>query len=271
MDFGKTLGEAINNKLQSHLSRLPTIVFCDRNDDGKFQRFAGLARVRWELESHHQKTDSYPSILILGLFPLAASVVSSQERGLVALLKWAGIAYLPYGFTSDELIAAADKAVKGGQAPLPPDLLPTNEDILRAIAEVRHWLENRLRNTQGTLIDFRNTLKLGIELHSEHMQPMMAMTEAHRQMLERLWVLTGPIERAPENARLTLKEAVDDFDTCWQRLEVVREQLRLSSAGVRKKLLGEACHEIEHVRSALAVAIDAANRLSKEITMNSGR
>lgn len=268
------LGNALIKALPPDLAHTPCVIFCDRDEHDEFDRFAGLARIRAELEHGRQQSGgAYPPILLLGLSPAAVNGASPQEKELAALLRWPGIAYLPYGFTKEYLIVTARKSIEGAKAPMPPGVLPTPEDILCVASEVRHWLENRLRNTEGALIDCRNAAKGDVRLHPAYLEPMAAISRAHREMLDRLWALEPAAERfAPRIGGLApIKVAIAEFETYWQELEAVRAEIRSRDGKECAELLDKAGQDLKRACSALATAIAATNGLSSEITTMQGR
>lgn len=247
---------------------------CDRDDKGRFVRFAGLAHARNELLAEYYRTAAYPAMLILGLFPLPEDGAggSGMAPELGVLLQWPGIAYLPYGFTKAQLIATARKVVKGAKEPLPPGLLPTVGDVLRLTSEIRHWLENRRRNTEGALMNFESAWRGEKQLHDAYLEPVTAISEDHQVMLDRLWALEVPTARfAPRIGGLApLKAAIADFDTRWQALETARAALRASGAEERPKCLADAVTELRQVIETLSVAIMATLDLDKELRLREG-
>src|SRR5262249_39773387 len=112
------LSDLISKTLAANLQPVPTIVFCDHDENGHFQRLAGLTRARVKLEGIHKQTGVCPSILLLGLFSVGNNH-NRREKEFSSLLQWPGIAYLPYGFTKEELIRAACRAAEGAKTPPP--------------------------------------------------------------------------------------------------------------------------------------------------------
>lgn len=55
--------------------------------------------------------------------------------------------------------------------------------ILRATSEVRHWIENRLRNTDLMLSDFGSVARGSVELHPSYLEPAVDISEEHQAML----------------------------------------------------------------------------------------
>jgi hypothetical protein len=267
------LTHVLVNALQSDSAPPPLIVFCDRDENGTLHRYAGLARVRSKLQDDHQRGSGYPSILLLGLFPAAMGAILPHEKELTELLRWPGIAYLPYGFTTEQLIAMARRVAEGATSPLPPGILATPEDIRRVVAEIRHWLENRLRNTKGALIDFRNAARGVTQLHLAHLEPTAAISQAHRRMLDRLWAFDVAIARFAPNAGglASVKSALGSFESRWQEFEMMRAEIRLGGHKECARPLYKAEQRLELICSALAAAIDATNGLSREMASGERR
>jgi hypothetical protein len=211
--------------------------------------------------------------LMVGLFPPALQNAVPDEKALAALLKWPGFAYLPYGFTKDQLIATARKITEGAKAPLPAGILPTPADVLRVTSEVRHWLKNRLRNTRGMLVDFRNAANGGVQLHPAHLDPLAAITPAHLQMLDGLWTLEVAAEQfaARIGVLRPIRAAIAEFELHWQVLETLRAEIRSGSKKEHAQVLSRVEEKLHHACLALMAAIDATNSLSMEITKREER
>jgi hypothetical protein len=261
------LSDRIAKTLLADLQPVPLIIFCDHDENGHFQRFGGLERAREALERIHTQTGGQPSILMLGLFPLGNGA-NRKEKELMAMLQWPGIRYLPFGFTKDELIFAARSAFEGAKIPPPAALLAKPKDIVRIAREVSHWLENRLRNTEGALIDFRNAASATTSLHPAHLDPMGAISRAHRQVLDRLWALEPAAERlAPRGRGLALlKAGLADFEDRWRELETIRAAIRSAEADARAELLSQGGRKLERVHAALSAAVAATAQLRREMT-----
>ena len=166
-----------------------------------------------------------------------------------------------------ELLFTARSVLEGAKAPLPSALLANRKDIGRIAAEVSHWLENRLRNTEGALMDFRNASSGKTELHPAHLEPMSAISRAHRQMLERLWTLGPAAERlaANGNGLAPVKAALAKFESCWSELEAVRAAMRSTDGKSMGALLREGECTLERARAALANSIAAIVQLRRDM------
>lgn len=220
---------------------------------------------------------SHPTgpILVVGLgtaLQLNPAMSHLQEDKSRILFHWPGIAYLPYCFTKDQLIAAARKVIEGAKEPLPPELLPTVEDVRRLTAEIRHWLENRRRNIEGALKNFEDAAHGETQLHHSYLEPVTAISEEHRAMLERLWVLEVPAAQfAPRIGGLApLKAAVAEFEARWQVLEGARAALGTAGAEEQAGRLSSAVTEFRRVCEALSMAIAATRDLDKELNAQKG-
>jgi hypothetical protein len=261
------LVDALYRALPPDLRR-PQIVLCDRDEHGGFARFAGFGIVRRRFVDASQQDKPCQSTLILGLLAAPVRGRSERENELAELLRWPGAVYLQYGFTTDDLVAAARRALEGSNASWRTGILPSAPNVLRIVLEVGHWLENRLRNTQGTSVDFRNAAISGTPLHPAHLEPMAAISPSHRQMLDQLWELRETAERlAPETGGTTpLKTAITNFEASWETVEVVRAEIRSAGAKECAGLLTKAVLEFERACLALKEAVGLARRLSKEIS-----
>lgn len=284
------LANAIRGIVAKELEDQKTIMICFLNAPmGKHPGFVtGLPGVIESLWQHSRLVPNQPDrcpgipcefawyarpVLILGLGSAWETAISrSRDDERRKLFQWPGIAYLPYGFTKDQLIATARKVVEGAKEPLPPGLLPTVGDVLRLTAEIRHWLENRRRNTEGALINFESAGRGEKQLHDSYLEPVAAISEEHRAMLDRLWALEVPAARfAPRIGGLApLKAAIAEFETRWQALEATRATLRDSGAEERLERLAGAVTELRRVCKALSAAIMATLDLDKELRAREG-
>jgi hypothetical protein len=275
MSVWQLLTDTVARALPPDIATSLRLFHCDRDDKGRFVRFAGLARARNELLVEYYRTGACSAMLILGLFslPEGGAGWSGMAPELGMLLRWPGIAYLPYGFTRDELIATVRKIVEGAKEPLPPGLLPTVGDIMRLTSEVRHWLENRRRNTEGALMNCESAGRGEKRLHDSYLEPVAAISEEHRAMLDRLWMLEAPAARfAPRIGGLApLKAAIAGFETGWQALETTRAVLRTGGAEERPKSLADVVTELRQVIEALSAAIMATRDLDKDIIEQKGK
>jgi hypothetical protein len=269
MSVWQLLSDTITHKLPSEMAGAVRLACCDQDETGMFARFAGLSVARNELLADHYRTGVCTAVIVVGLFPLPEDGPSHSVLAPVigALFQWPGIAYLPYGFTREQLIATVRQVIEGARTPLPQGLLPTVGDVLRLTSEIRHWLENRLRNTECALNDFESARRGEIQLHRTHLESVAAISEEHRAMLDRLWALEVPAGRfAPRTGGLgPMKTAVAEFETRWQALEAARAALRTSGAEGREEHLAEAVTEFKRVRDALSAATMATRKLDNEL------
>lgn len=240
---------------------------CDRDRNGRFKRYGGLAMAREALVHEHYRGQDHRAVLLLGMLPLFTETVA-LTAGVAALTRWAGFAHLPYGFTCDELFATARRAIAGAKAPLPLELLRPIDDILRHTSEVRHWLENRLRNSQGALSNFEKATRGEIRLHSAHLEPVASISEEHRTMLDRLWALDVPAKLyAPHLGGFgPLQTAIEAFETHWQVLEAARAALRATGVKAGEDGMRDMVRHLDQVCGALAAAISATRELDRELT-----
>lgn len=256
----------IESVLQSDFGIALRVSLCDRQADGQYARYAGLTCAWDALVAEHYRTGIHPPMLLVGLFPPPISG-GDLAPGIRAMLGWPGLTCLCYGFTKDELIATALRVAEGAKTPLPAKLMPTVSDVMRLTTDIRHWLKNRLRNTQGALNDFECAKRGEKQLHSSHLDSVAAISGQHSAMLNRLWALEVSVKHfAHHSDGLTpLKTAVADFENCWRALEAVRRALRLNENVRPKEDLAEAVLEYARVRDALQLAIDATCELDSEM------
>jgi hypothetical protein len=277
MMLNKVLADTIIRALPRDLIPAPLIKFSDRTDDGQFQRFAGLAAVAEVIANAHRQQDQqgniYPSVIILGLFPMVTTSSTGKEKELSALLRWPGIEYLQYGFTKEQLIAAAHRAVEGARTPPPADILRranelVRDDLVRLIQDVQHWLKIRRDTTDGALKNFRKAARGTVRLDPEHLKPIVAISEEHQKMLGRLGEREREIQRfSPQSGRLAVMQAaIEQFKERWDRLEEVRAALR--SRGNHRAALRAVIRELESVREPLARAFNMAADLRRELAID---
>ena len=195
---------------------------------------------------------------------------TAPERTSAALLEWRGAKYLRYGFSREELVEAADAAIQGAKEPLPRGLLPAVTDARRrrskGLSEVRHWLENRLRNADGARNALEMELCAAATLHESHLRPVAAMTEAHRNMMERLWALEEPALRmTPQVGGLAaVRCAMDEFERRWRDLEESRTAVRGARSVERRECLAGMLQRQVAVRETLSAAIAAIDDVDGE-------
>lgn len=239
---------------------------CDRDRNGCFNRYGGLTMAREALVREHYRGQNHRAVLLLGMLPLSTESVVLMT-GVTALIGWMGFARLPYGFTCDELISTARRIIAGAKAPLPSELLQPIDDILRHTSEVRHWLENRLRNSQGALSNLEKAARGEIRLHSAHLDPVTSVSEEHRAMLDRLWALDAPANLyAPRMGGFRpLKTTLDEFESHWQALEVARAVVRATGIDCGEDGMRDMVRHLEQVCIALAEAIGATRELDREL------
>ena len=241
---------------------------CDRDEDGTFARFAGLDSARTALLVAEQHSTSRPAVLVLGLLqPPEVGGGSIRERAGAALLQWPGARYLRYGFSREQLLDAANSAIQGAKEPLPSEVLASGGDVRRHMSKIRHWLENRLRNGDGARNALEAELCGGMTLHESHLEPVAAVSDAHRGMVERLWMLERPaVQMAPGVGGLAVvRGAMDEFERRWGKLEEFRAALRGAPSGERRKRLAAMREQQDKVREALSAAIGALDDLDGEL------
>ena len=222
-----------------------------------FNRFAGLKLARAALWKARRDGSPPPALLILGMLPEP----SAPPKGVLdstAVLAWPGARYIQFGSNKEELRSAALAAVKGRRAPLPEGVWPSTCDIRRVLATVRHWLEGRLRTSEGAGLRF--DLALGAApLHRRHLEPIPAMSPEHRDILEGLWAMESP----GVDEFFPLRRAIGAFEDRWEALEACRAQLR-GAGDAQSQALLESTRDAQHASSeALSEAIEAARSLER--------
>lgn len=208
-------------------------------------------------------------VFVLGLGSASQSIISrSTDDKQRALFQWPGIAYLPYGFTQEQLIATARQVVEGAKQPLPAGLLPTVSDVLCRVDAFQHWLEGRQNNAKGSLDIFESVERGEIRLNDSNLEPVTAISEKHRAMLDQLWDLEIPAAWfAPRIGGLApLKNSIAGFETRWQALESARTALRAGGTEERAKGLSNVVLELRLVCEALSAAIMATRDLTTDLT-----
>jgi len=263
--------QCLRNLLAKECPDTSMAVFhCDSGEDGRISRFAGLERARIALAVGDRPVPT----LVVGIFPPPEPSVSADDMPwLGALLAWPGFAYLPYGFSKEELLHAARRIIKGAKEPLPPGLLPERADILRVSSEVRHWLENRRRNVESIREDFVRAAHGEIQLHHSHLDPVMAISEAHQRLLRRLWRLEPAAGRfAPKVGGLApMKVAVDEFTSRWLDLEAERAALKTHGPVNDAERLTDMVAALNAAARAIDKAVEASRMLDAELLASEGK
>ena len=236
------------------------VVFESHLKSSQFRRHDGLIDVQQLFKASHRSARPVP-ILVLGP-DRAAAVKRSPELKL--LLDWPGATYLPYGFSEPELLATVRQiSTAATQIPLPAIESASGESsmnadaALRVMSEVRHWLENRLRNTEGALVDFERAARSELQLHRAYLKPAAAITREHREMLSRLWAADPfyrTTERCPDGLEL-LKLEIAGFQEAWAILETARTALRTTDSPYPRQALNDAVAALARVRDSLTSAV----------------
>ncbi len=264
------LHDVIVGALPVGVSKYVRVFPCDLDGAGTFVRFAGTEIARAALRESDDETDARPAILIVGLFPSPrAGAVSPREQAAAALLEWTGARYLRYGFDRKALREAANAAIRGAEQPPPRVSRTTAEDVRRRISEARHWLENRLRNIDGAQVALDTALRGEAPLHEAHLEPVAAMTNAHGEMMGRLWAFDGPVARlAPEIGGLgAVRDRMNAYERHWDDLERARAALRTAADAKESDRLAAMQERLLAVREALAAAIEAMNVLDGKLSV----
>lgn len=247
---------------------------CNHSEDGLFSLFAGAKAARELLLGEFGKNPPHPAILIVGILPLSKDSTFdclSRDYNFRSLMKWSGSAYLQYGFSKAELNAVIARITEGANKSLPRELLPEPNDLLRLNSEIRHWLENRKRNTVDTLSDFRNSLS-GEVLHPSHLEPVAAITMQHRElMLDRFLAFDVYVQKKSNSSDEfnTVKDAIVRFEAQWQALEVARKKYRseLSKGSNCNEIARIVINKLELACNELEIVIQATRLLDNSLKM----
>lgn len=250
----------------------PEIFFCHRWGAGA--EYAGrLAGFQAALDLLSQ---SPMPVLILGLQSeaIVRSIARAGDELAISLLDtWSGAEYLRYDVSPNELCAATRRVIEGAKQPLPGHLSIRNPaDLLKLSSEIRHWLENRRTNVTGMLDDFRNVLR-GDTISPFHLTPQPAISEAHRKMVNRLWIYE-PIaaKLTPENGGIApLRAAMAEFEQAWSAFEAARVACRdkvklgVDSSEQTRVAITQLETVIETVRKAIEVTRTLDTALQEKI------
>ncbi len=231
------------------------LVDLDHGKRGQLQPFAGAKELRLRMLQRRARSAPAAALLVgLRRWAKIAHDATGQAQVLLSLLAWPGVVYLEFGFSREELVNAARKAVEGAKSPLPAALAWTAEDLHALAAEVRHWAENRQRNLGGAREDFRRAADAGPDLHVSYFEPVDCLSSEHREMIDRLidcerhvaWLGDGQDRRA-------CAAAVAGLEVAWGELE----RARADCSRVREATGGE------QLRPELLRAVDAYQRVCK--------
>ena len=242
------------------------IGFCHWHRDGEFDLWAGFQDALEKLQSSSAKREIPLPMLIFGLHSLEQLKKFPDET---KVLKWPGVQYLRYDADDATLAKAVQRCLQGSTEPVPDCLFVTVGDITLLSSEVRHWLENRLRNTNGALHDFEAAKRGEIRLHPNHLEPVPAISNEHQATLERFCSLEPHVLRlAPEASGLRkFSVAIGNFQSHWQALETAKKALRNApSAEHSGPAVSQMIEAQERSRDALETAIAATRDLDNELT-----
>lgn len=259
------LGTNTESHDTQYIPPLPVIGFCHWHRDGEFDLWAGFQDALETLQVCSAKGESLPPMLIFGLHSPEQLEKFPDE---IRVLKWPGVQYLRYDADDETLAKAVTDCLQGSTEPVPECLFVMVKEITRLNSEIRHWLENRLRNASGALYDFEAAERGEIRLHPNHLEPVLAISSEHQAMLERFCTLEPHVLRlAPQASGLkTFSAAMENFQSHWQALETAKEALR-NAPGV--DLSGSAVSHLikamKRVCNALETAIAATRELDNEL------
>lgn len=245
---------------------------CDSGVGGADEPLGGLRRAKQVLSTDKKRGQPCSAILMFGLQePEAfAKRIPDGKTGLRRLWDWPGLAYLSYGFGIEELVDTARLASEGAGSSLPEDPSPSAGEVLRLTSEVRHWLENRRRNVEGAQRDFESAARGEIVLDESYLSPVSAISDAHREMLDRLWAMEASALRyAPRIDGLAgIRAVLDVFEARWRDLELARAAYRQAEVRSSASHLTAAVDAHRNVVVVLAEAIRLTHELDDEMTSN---
>lgn len=242
------------------------IGFCHWHRNGEFDLWAGFQDALEKLQSSSAKREIPLPMLIFGLHsPEQLKKFPDETK----VLKWPGVQYLRYDADDATLAKAIQSCLQGSTELVPECLFITVGDITRLSSEIRHWLENRLRNTKGALLDFEATKRGEIRLHPNHLESVLAISSEHQATLERFCSLEPHVLRLAPNADGLKKfsAAIGNFQSHWQALETAKETLRNTPSVERSgPAVSQMIEAQERSRDALETAIAATRDLDNELT-----
>lgn len=248
------------------------IRFChwySNGESSEYRLWGGFRSVLDTVQISSAKCESPPPTLIFGLHsPEQLEKFPDETKAL----KWPGVQYLRYDVDDIELVKAVKNCLQGSTEPVPECLFATVKDIKRLSSEIRHWLEGRQKNTNGSLYDFEAAERGEIRLHPNHLDPVLAISSEHQAMLERFEALEPHILRlAPEAGELkTFSAAIENFQSHWQELETAKESLRNTpSTDFSGPAVSQMIKVLERVHDALETAIVATQELDNGLTRSS--
>ncbi len=225
------LNVAIEQVLRSVGISEPLIVIrLDQTIEDSAIQFSGIEAAEAELRVALQTKAKPLPMLIVGGPQWGALAEGRTPAGIVGqrtLFRWPGVAYLSHGFGRDELLHAARLVCRGADAPVPA-LAPSENDVLASTSEIRHWLVNRRRNTEGAILNFDAAGRGERVLHVAHLEPLAAISDPHLRLLDRFKQL---LEAIGLNADLQgeasgLFRAISNFESRWLQVEAARSALR---------------------------------------------
>lgn len=221
-----------------------------------------------------------PAILMLGLPELTwvremAPQILPPGSEAWGILEWPGFVYLRYAQLPERLNLAYETAISGASAPVPEKVIRDRGLLLRALSDLRHLLiENRKKSLSARQADFAKAIDSGKMVSRYHLAPSPAFDAAGRHKLARLWDLDD-IARAssPATGGLNrLKEALDEFEQRWDRLEEAKAQIEAAETNnnepERMSSLAHAQEQIGLIGSSLSLVgkeIDALRNALQEI------
>ncbi len=197
--------------------------------------------------------DKAPNVrLILGLMPEqdfrrhVARIGGDDD--LTRLLERRGVTYLAFGFDVDRLVAAVLSGQANASMAEWDTGLVTTDDVLRLCKLAAHWARGRAATSEATAQLFEECALGGLPLHRSLLDPIPALTAAHRSMLARLLACAGPsvapvAPGSPEPA--DLEAVLARFEAAWTTLEAGKASLRPAGTDSAREATR---HDPSHVR-----------------------
>ena len=255
------------------LSVTPDVWFLHRArpDERKFEWLFGIKALGWNIAQRSLSVKPQPPVLLAGEHGLdelrrwaAANALSLSE-----LFDWPGLAYLPFGATRSEVVAACGRAAAGSSAPIPPALFEFLavhlRNVLDASLHVRHWLENRLKSARISVAQ----LQAAKSVDPNYLKPQEAMSSLHREMVVRLVTLASS-PGLPPGTGVSLRrfrDALATYESAWAAIETRRAELARASEvdSVREHAARSFRNEMARITPAIELVIASTLELDNAL------
>jgi hypothetical protein len=251
--------------------------FCHRTgpDEERFEWMAGVRALGWHLAQHKLMGIPQVPVLLVGEHPLKElrQWAAEIDLPLGELLKWPGVAYLPFGATRSQVVAACERAAAGSATPIPPALIDCLamhvRKVLVASLHVRHWLANRLKAARLSVAQ----LHAAESVDRNYLKPQEAMSSEHREMVVSLVTLASSPGLPPEtDASLRqFRDALASYERAWAAIEARRAELASAPEvdSVREHAAKSFKEEMARIASVIEEVIASTLELDKALA--SGR